>query len=125
MTRQLVINALLGAYWKRKPEKGIIFHSDRGSQSASDDFQKLLKQLDFACSMSGKGNCYDNAAVESFFHTLKVELVYTMKFETRNQAISEIFNSIEGFYNRKRMHSTLGYCSPDEFEQQLEIEKVA
>ena len=125
MTRQLVTNALLMAYWKRKPAKGVIHHSDRGSQYASNDFQNKLTELGFECSMSGKGNCYDNAVVGSFFHTLKVELVHVTKFETRNQAVSEIFNYIEGFYNRVRMHSTLGYCSPEQFEQQSELAKVA
>ncbi len=125
MTRRLVIDALLMAYWKRKPGKGVIHHSDRGSQYASVEFQDTLNKLGFECSMSGKGNCYDNAAVESFFHTLKVELVQAMKFRTRHQAMSEIFNYIEGFYNRVRMHSTLGYCSPEEFEQQSEVRKVA
>ena len=125
MTRQLVIDALLMAYWRRKPGKGVRHHSDRGSQYASGDFQDKLTELGFICSMSGRGNCYDNAVVESFFHTLKVELVHSMKFETRSQAKGEIFNYIESFYNRVRMHSTLGYCSPDEFERQLETCKVA
>ena len=125
MTRQLVIDALLMAYWKRKPKSKIIFHSDRGSQYASNDFQKLLLRLNMVCSMSGKGNCYDNAVAESFFHTLKVELIYGDKFLSRQQARSKIFEYIEVFYNRERLHSTLGYCSPNQFEEQYAFGMVA
>lgn len=124
MSRQLVIDALLMAYWSRKPNGPVIHHSDRGVQYASEDFQKQLSVLGFNCSMSAKGCCYDNAVVESFFHTLKVEMVYRQKFQTREEAKSEIFQFIEMFYNQQRLHSTLGYCSPNEFESQF-WEKVA
>lgn len=125
MTSELVVNALMMAYWKRKPKAGIIFHSDRGSQYASNAFQECLKKYGFRSSMSGKGNCFDNAVAETFFHSLKVELVHDVKFETRVQGKSEIFNYIEIFYNRNRLHSTLNYCTPFEFEQKYEERKVA
>lgn len=118
MTRQLVIDALAMAYWKRKPKGVVIHHSDRGVQYASEDFQEQLHTFGFKCSMSAKGCCYDNAVVESFFHSLKVEQVYNMKYETREEAKSDIFNYIEMFYNSNRMHSTLGYLSPNQFEMQ-------
>jgi len=116
MTRQLVIDALTMAYWKRKPNKGLIHHSDRGSQYASYDYQDKLKEYGMICSMSKKGDCYDNAVTESFFHSLKVEL-NRYEHSTRYEAKSEIFDYIEVFYNRKRKHSTLGYCSPVKYEQ--------
>lgn len=125
MTRHLVIDALRMAYWKRKPKVKVIFHSDRGSQYASHDFQDLLCQLKMVGSMSGKGNCYDNAVAESFFHSLKVELIYDEKFLSRQQAKSRIFEYIEIFYNRERLHSTLGYCSPTFFEEQYALRIVA
>lgn len=125
MTKELVINALMMAYWQRKPNAGAIFHSDRGSQYASNDFKNYLKKYGFRASMSGKGNCFDNAVVETFFHSLKVELVHDVKFETRETAKSEIFNYLEIFYNRYRLHSTLNYCTPFEFEQKYESKKVA
>ena len=125
MTRELIINALLMAYWQRKPAGGVIFHSDRGSQYASKGFQNLLVKLGVYSSMSGKGNCFDNAVAESFFHSLKVELIYTIRFLTRDAARAEIFNYIEVFYNRVRLHSTLGYYSPEVFEQQAGMVKVA
>jgi len=116
MTRDLVINALKRALWRRKAGSGIIFHSDRGSQYASDDFKELLKNDNFIQSMSRRGNPYDNAIAESFFHTLKTELVYFENYATRDQATQSIFEYIEIFYNRIRMHSALGYLSPEEFE---------
>lgn len=125
MTRQLAIDALLSAYWRRKPAKGVIFHSDKGSQYASHDYQKLLRTHGFIGSMSGKGNCYDNAVVESFFHSLKVERVHHKNYLTREEAKSDIFNYIEIFYNTKRLHSKLGYCSPVEYEQQYKLANVA
>lgn len=116
MTRKLVIDALTMAYWKRKPGKGLIHHSDRGSQYASYDYQDKLTEYGMICSMSKKGDCYDNAVTESFFHSLKVEL-NKYEYSTRSEAKSEIFDYIEVFYNRKRKHSTLGYCSPVKYEQ--------
>jgi putative transposase len=117
MTRELVIDALTMAYWKRKPESGLILHSDRGSQYASNDYQKLLNSYGMICSMSKKGDCYDNAVTESFFHTLKTELTVDKQYKTRQTAKSDIFNYIEIFYNQKRKHSTLDYCSPVKYEQ--------
>jgi len=116
MTSQLVIDSLEHAIIDRKPVDGLIFHSDRGSQYASINFRKSLKNNNIIQSMSGKGNCYDNAVAESFFHTLKTELVYWESYKTRNDAKSSIFNFIEGFYNRTRRHSFLNYLSPFNFE---------
>ena len=117
MSKQLVIDALKQAIGRRKPPKGIMFHSDRGSQYASHDFQKHLKKHGFISSMSGKGNCYDNACMESFFHLLKTERVYFENYKTRVQAKQSIFEYIEIFYNRTRLHSKLGYISPCDFEK--------
>jgi putative transposase len=116
MTRQLVMNALNMAVQRRRPPSGIIFHSDRGSQYASANFQSLLTQYGMRCSMSRKGNCWDNAPVESFFGTLKQELVFHKKYLTRFHARQSIFDYIERFYNRRRLHSTLGYKSPADYE---------
>ncbi|MFZ0370373.1 MAG: IS3 family transposase [Halobacillus sp.] len=113
----LVLRALQRALEERKIEEGIIFHSDRGVQYASGDMRKMLTENKIIQSMSRKGNCYDNAVVESFFHTLKTEHINFEKYETREQAKLSIFNYIELFYNRKRLHSTLGYRSPVEFEK--------
>lgn len=117
MTSQLVIDALENAILDRKPEAGLIFHSDRGSQYSSIGFREVLKKHRIIQSMSSKGNCYDNAVAESFFHTLKTELVYWEKYSTRKEAKSSIFNFIEGFYNRRRLHSYLNYLSPFNFEE--------
>jgi putative transposase len=116
MTKDLVTNAFLKAYWSRKPQKGLIHHSDRGSQYCSKQFQQILETLGVMTSMSDKGNCYDNAVAESFFHTLKNELPNSCIFKTREEARSKIFEYIEAFYNSRRRHSFLGYCSPNEFE---------
>ncbi len=117
MTRRLAMSALAMAYWHRKPAAGLTHHSDRGSQYASFDYQNMLKDFGMVCSMSSKGNCYDNSVTETFFHTLKTELIYGERYVTRERAKSDIFSYIEEFYNRKRKHSTLGYCSPVKFEQ--------
>jgi len=116
MTSQLVIDSLKHAVEVRKPEAGLIFHSDRGSQYASNDFRRSLKKHKIIQSMSGKGNCYDNAVAESFFHTLKTEFINWEKFKTRNEAKSSVFSFIEVFYNRKRRHSYLEYLSPYNYE---------
>jgi transposase InsO family protein len=116
ITSQLVIDAIENAILDRKPEVKLIFHSDRGTQYSSADFRKILKKHGIIQSMSGKGNCYDNAVAESFFHTLKTELVYWEKYKTRKEAKSSVFNFIEGFYNRRRRHSYLKYLSPFNFE---------
>jgi transposase InsO family protein len=125
MTRQLVIDAFLMAYWSRKPEKGLIHHSDKGSQYASYEFQKTLSSVGAIQSMSGTGNCYDNAVTETFFHSFKIELMFGAVFKTREELKSAIFEYIEVFYNRDRRHSTLGYCSPVKFEQYYYSENVA
>lgn len=114
--KELVIEALRRAIWSREYEPGLIFHSDKGRQYASNDYKNLLEKNDVIQSMSGKGRCYDNAAQESFFHTLKTELVYQQVYNTRKEAELSIFEYIECFYNRKRLHSSIGYMSPDSFE---------
>jgi putative transposase len=116
MTRQLVMDALTMAVQRRRPPAGVIFHSDRGSQYASADFQKLLAKHGIRCSMSRKGDCWDNAPVESFFGSLKQELIFHRKYSTRFHARQSIFEYIERFYNRCRLHSTLGYKSPADYE---------
>lgn len=122
MTKQLCIDALKQAIGRQKPPKGLIHHSDRGVQYASNEYQKALKSNGFTASMSRKGNCYDNACMESFFGTLKTELIYLTRFKTRAEARLAIFEYIEVFYNRIRLHSKLGYKSPMEFEK---LKKVA
>jgi transposase InsO family protein len=112
----LVEKALHMACINRNPGPGLLHHSDRGSQYASDDYQKVLNSRGIVCSMSRKGNCWDNAVIESFFGTLKTELIYHRNYESRSEAQSEIFDYIEVFYNRQRLHSALGYRSPADFE---------
>jgi transposase InsO family protein len=120
--RALVLEALRNAVGRRGPNVGLMHHSDRGSQYASDDYQDALDELGVVCSMSRKGNCWDNAVAESFFATLKTECVYTRRFATRAEAREAIFEFIEVFYNGTRRHSTLGYLSPVEFEMKLNQE---
>ena len=115
--RELVIQALKAGVWQRQPRAGLMHHSDRGSQYASSDFRKILRSRGIESSMSRKGNCYDNAVAESFFHTLKVECVKEEDYQTREQARASLFDYIEGFYNTRRRHSTLGYVSPVEYEK--------
>jgi len=117
MTTQLVLNALIQARMRFNPAAGLIHHSDRGSQYASHEYQHVLKNYQMVPSMSRKGNCYDNACMESFFGTLKRELIYNYRFKTRAEARQAIFEYIEVFYNRIRLHSALGYMSPVEYEQ--------
>lgn len=119
LDRSIVLDALRNALLDRRPGPGLICHSDRGSQYASDDYQQLIIGAQAICSMSGKGNCYDNAPTESLFASLKRELVYRTTFATRGDARAAIFHWIAVWYNRKRRHSSLGYTSPEEFEQQL------
>ena len=114
----LILKALFMALLHRQPPANLLFHSDRGVQYASADYRSALAQEGLLASMSGKGNCYDNAAMESFWSTLKLELVYRRDFQTRAQARSEIFDYIEVFYNRQRSHSALNYLSPVDFELQ-------
>lgn len=124
MKKELVINATKMAIKNRNPSKGLIFHSDRGSQYASHEFQKLLWKNGFKSSMSRKGNCWDNAVAESFFGTLKTELTHHKIYQTRRQARQDIFEYIEIFYNKFRMHSTLDYKSPEEYENERKTTKL-
>jgi len=117
LTQELALNALQQAVWRRKLTSGCIFHSDRGSQYAGYEFRTLLQKHGFMQSMSGKGNCYDNAIMETFFHTLKIELVYFESYLTRDEAKICIFKYIEMYYNRVRRHSALNYKSPVDFER--------
>lgn len=116
MKRDLAIRALKMAIALRNPPKGCIHHTDRGSQYGSHDYQKLLRHHGFKVSMSGKGNCYDNAVVETFFKTIKAELMWQQSWETRRAAEMAIFEYINGFYNPRRRHSALGWKSPLAFE---------
>lgn len=111
------IPALLQAHKRHKPPAELVFHSDRGVQYACKEFRKELAKYKMQQSMGGKGNCYDNAITESFFHTLKTEWVYFEKYQTRFQARQSVFQYIEIYYNRKRKHSSLGYKAPVEFAQ--------
>ena len=112
----LVLRALKMAIITRQPDAGLLHHSDRGSQYASHEYQALLKQFQVQPSMSRTGNCYDNAVMESFFGTIKSELIRQRHYRTKAEARTDIFRYIETFYNRQRIHSTLGYLSPDDFE---------
>jgi len=123
--RHLVLNALDMALKGRQPPHGLLHHSDRGSQYASEDYQQLLGARGIQCSMSRKGNCWDNAVAESFFSSLKMELVHEADFATHEQARAAIFEYIEVFYNRKRRHSSLGYVSPVDFELATQPAKLA
>ncbi|HSN24030.1 MAG TPA: IS3 family transposase [Methylomicrobium sp.] len=116
MRTKLVNDALLMAVWKRKPEKGLMWHTDRGSQYASESHRALLARHGIRQSMSRKGNCWDNSVSESFFHTLKTELVHQQTYQTRAEARQAIFEYIEVFYNRERLHSANGYMSPVDYE---------
>ena len=117
----LVCQALKSAYWRRKPPAGLIMHSDRGSQYASDSHRKLIQDYGMIQSMSRKADCWDNAAMESFFKTLKVERVHRLHYDTRALAKLDIVDWIEGFYNRTRMHSSIGYSTPVDAESDLMI----
>jgi putative transposase len=125
MTASLVCDALDSAVRIRQPPPGLTFHSDRGSQYASHAFRRRLTRHGMRQSMSRRGNCWDNAVAESFFATLKKELVRNRAFETRDEARSEIFEYIEVFYNRLRSHSLLGYATPESFEDCFEKKKAA
>jgi transposase InsO family protein len=116
MNRRLVLDALDMAVGRRRPEPGLVHHSDRGSQYACGDYRKTLIAQGMMCSMSRKGDCWDNAPMESFFHTLKTELVHHRKYQTRGEAKADLFEYIEVFYNRSRRHSALGYLTPAEYE---------
>jgi len=117
MKKNLVIEALNEAIALRKPPEGVIFHSDRGAQYCSNEFRRVLAKHKLKQSMSGKGNCDNNAAVEIFFKTLKAEMIWKIAFQTREQARKELFKYINGFYNARRRHSYLNGLSPIKFER--------
>ena len=121
MDRELVIKALKMALKTRRPQGCLVAHSDRGSQYASVEYQDLLKLNGITCSMSRKGNCWDNSVVESFFGTLKQEHVFFCDFATREEARRSVLEWIGKFYNRERLHSTLGNSSPEEYERFAEV----
>jgi putative transposase len=118
MTAELVTDALIMAIWRRGRPDALLHHSDRGSQYTSEQFQRLLADHGVTCSMSRSGNCWDNAAMESFFSSLKIERTARKTYRTRDEAKADVFDYIERFYNPKRRHSTIGYLSPMEFEMQ-------
>ena len=117
MKKALPLEALARAIALRQPAPGVVHHSDRGSQYCAYEYQKKLQENGFMVSMSAKGNCYDNAVVETFFKTIKNELIWRTSFATREQATRMIGHYIDGFYNHKRRHSALGYTSPVNFEK--------
>ena len=119
MTSDLVINAMKMTLGRRKAGNKTVAHSDRGSQYCSDAYQKLLKSHGLTCSMSKKGDCYDNAAMESWNHSFKVEAIHGERFATRTEAKNHVFDYIEVYYNRNRLHSRLGYMSPVSYEAQM------
>ena len=116
-TESLTLNALHMALRNRMPDRGLVHHSDRGTQYTSGDFQRVLDARGIVCSMSRRGDCWDNAVAESFFATLKLDLIFRRTFRTRREARQAIYRYIEVFYNRQRRHSYLGYLSPAEFEE--------
>jgi putative transposase len=118
MTAQLVTDALVMAIWRRGKPDALLHHSDRGSQYTSEQFQRLMADHGVVCSMSRSGNVWDNAAMESFFSSLKTERIDRRTYRTRDEAKADVFDYIERFYNPKRRHSTIGYLSPMEFERQ-------
>ena len=118
MTAQMVTDALMMAIWRRGRPKALMHHSDQGSQYTSEAFQRLMAEHDITCSMSRSGNCWDNAAMESFFSSLKTERIRGQVYRTRDQARADVFDYIERFYNPIRRHSTLGYRSPMQYEEE-------
>jgi putative transposase len=121
MTAQLVTDALVMAIWRRGKSDALLHHSDQGSQYTSEQFQRLMTDNGVTCSMSRAGNVWDNAAMESFFSSLKTERIARKVYQTRNQARADVFDYIERFYNPTRRHSTLGYLSPMDFEKQAGV----
>ena len=119
MTVQLVTDALVMAIWRRGKPDALLHHSDRGSQYSSDQFQRLMADNGVVCSMSRSGNVWDNAAMESFFSSLKTERIGKKVYRTRDDARADVFDYIERFYNTVRRHSTIGYVSPVEFERKV------
>ena len=125
ITKELVMNALGMAVWRRHPGPGLIFHSDRGSQYCSYGFQKMLQTHKMLSSMSKKGDCWDNSVAESFFGSLKTERVFSSAYKNREEARGDIVDYIEMFYNSRRRHSYLGYLSPREHEKMMSLKKAA
>lgn len=121
MTAQLVTDALMMALWRRGRPQELLHHSDQGSQYTSDQFRRLMDASGVVCSMSRSGNCWDNAAMESFFSSLKTERTARKIYRTRDEAKADVFDYIERFYNAKRRHSTIGYLSPVAFEEQAAL----
>jgi putative transposase len=117
MTTQLVTDALIMAIWRRGRPKTVLHHSDQGSQYTSETFQRLMADNGINCSMSRSGNCWDNAVMESFFSSLKMERVRGKVYRTRDQARADVFDYVERFYNPNRRHSTIGYMSPIQYEE--------
>jgi putative transposase len=113
---ELPLAALAMAISVQRPPAGLIHHSDRGVQYASAEYRKMIQAAGFRASMSRRADCYDNAPMESFFHTIKTELIHHRHYATREEARRDVFAYIEGFYNRKRLHSAIGYLSPTEME---------
>jgi putative transposase len=122
LKKEVVMAALSQALGRRQVKGSLVHHSDKGCQYTSSGFQDLLKAHDITCSMSGTGNCFDNAVAESFFHTLKTEHVYFEDYATREQAKQSIFEYVEVFYNNQRRHSFLNYVSPSEFERGYQMQ---
>ena len=118
---QLVVDALRMAYWRRKPPPGLLHHSDRGSQYASKNYQQELKEYNMVCSMSRKGDCWDNAVAESFFRSLKTERTDDTLYVSRDEAKADVIDYIEMFYNSHRLHSSLDYNSPNQSEEWREV----
>ena len=125
MTKELVINALNDAYQRAGRPSGVILHSDRGSQYCSNDYQNLIYKYQFVCSMSRKGNCWDNAPMESFWGKMKCEWLYGRQFKTRQEARAAAFEYIEIFYNRQRIHASNGYLTPEEYYDKANIKDKA
>jgi len=125
ITMELVKQSLLRAVAVKKPGKGLIHHSDRGSQYCAHEYQRLLHRLGIKASMSRKGNCYDNSPIESFWGIMKSELVHHRKYQTRDEAIKDISEYIEVFYNRQRYQNRLGYLSPVLYERQFYVQRAA
>ena len=121
MTAQLVTDALVMAIWRRGKPDTLLHHSDQGSQYTSEAFQRLMAEHGVTCSMSRSGNVWDNAAMESFFSSLKTERTARRTYRTRDEARADVFDDIERFYNPARRHSTLGYLSPVEFENRAQL----
>jgi len=121
MTADLVTDALMMALWRREPADKLLHHSDQGSQYSSDLFQRVLDEYGIECSMSRRGDCWDNAAVESFFSSMKTERIHRRMYRNRDDARADVFDYIERFYNPRRRHSTLGYLSPMDYEKQARL----